>query len=222
MRCVDVSVSFESAGRSRKTTSYRRNCRILRVALGGKESKMDEATFDSIARTLSVSGSRRQAVSGLLATSAGLVMGVLTHGDVEARKKRKRRKCRGKKRCAGACIPLDACCTDADCGIRRICISGRCVVGQGTCLAGADICNVASGTEVCGPSGGTGCVCYMSTSGQTRCGGGAEIPVACGVCLSDADCAAMYPQTPGVFCVQSAGIGCACGGSTFCSAPCPD
>lgn len=128
--------------------------------------------------------------------------------------------CPGKKRCGKRCIPRARCCTNADCGPRRLCARVLCVTGQGTCFAGADICNVQSPLEVCGQPR-TDCACFTSTTDQTRCGGGDAIDAVCGDCLSDADCAGKYPGVPGAFCVQVTGTGCVCPGSTFCSAPCP-
>jgi hypothetical protein len=120
------------------------------------------------------------------------------------------------KVCGTGCIPLSSCCIDADCGPRRLCANGTCVVGQGTCEVGADFCTNSSNT--CGPPGSS-CNCRQSTAGQTRCGNDALLSL-CGVCLSDADCVEDNPNVPGAFCA-TARPGCGCTTvTTVCVSPC--
>jgi hypothetical protein len=206
---------------------------------------MDAPRFDDLTRAVS---SRRTVIGGV-ATLLGTFAGLLDHDAAVAApcpngRKRcgkrcirrracclrthkrcggrcipKRSCCPGTKRCGTKCIPLSQCCTDADCGLRRICASGRCVTGQGTCQAGANICDGVNPEHACGQPR-TDCVCLTSTANQTRCGGNG-ISGACGECFSDADCTRKHPGFPGAFCVQSVGGGCRCPGSTFCMAPCP-
>jgi hypothetical protein len=128
--------------------------------------------------------------------------------------------CPGTKRCGRGCIPAAQCCTDAGCGPRRLCASGQCVVGQGTCQNNADYCLNPGPLNLCGQPG-SGCTCHRSTIGQTRCTGIALPGDECGECLSDADCVQKYPGVPGAFCVQSTSLPCGCPGNTYCASPCP-
>jgi hypothetical protein len=124
----------------------------------------------------------------------------------------------------GSCID-DACCPDTQtcgdtcCAAGQICadsIIGLCVVGQGTCPAGADSCDGNSVTcnspETCG--------CFQSTSGATRCGKIAAT-AECGQCSIDADCETLLGE-PGAFCVQDFSGSCLCEqGENVCGIPCP-
>lgn len=194
---------------------------------------MDDFDFDALARSLGTAGSRRLALTGLIGSTLGLGLGAASTERAEARKKkcppckkRKKGKCRAtkpkKRPCGGKCIPANQCCTDAECGERRLCVDGACVIGQGTCVTGADFCDGPSEADFCGQQE-TSCACVTSTTNQTRCGEAEAfiVPFLCGDCLSDADCAGKYPLVPGVFCGQATGAGCNCEGSTFCMAPCP-
>lgn len=109
------------------------------------------------------------------------------------------------------CVPANAeCCSDGQCqGVGRICRHGRCVTGQGTCPSGSDSCTFAD--AICNRD----CRCFQSTEGETRCG--ASISGDCGNCQSTADCVALYPDTPGVFCIKS-GPNCC---PSSCQRPCP-
>jgi hypothetical protein len=120
------------------------------------------------------------------------------------------------KPCGNRCILKNQCCTHADCGIGRLCVSNRCVVGQGTCPTGADNC-ATTDELTCSQDPIISCYCLQSTAGQTRCGG--EPLGTCGGCLEDADCARDHPHVPGAFCMQT-GPMCGCPNSTFCIAPC--
>lgn len=183
---------------------------------------MDANYFDRFARALTAAPSRR-AVFGFALT--GGVRSLLGLTDVQAKKKKKRkrskkkRKCKGRTKCGKQCIPKSSCCTDADCGPLKLCADGVCVVGQGSCHAGADSCTVS--VLRCGPLD-PACFCFQNTIGEVRCGEGDTLdPVnSCGECVNDGDCAALYPDVPGVFCTKG-GDSCPCGGFTFCQRPCP-
>jgi hypothetical protein len=112
------------------------------------------------------------------------------------------------------CVPPDAqCCTDGQCP-GRVCVRGQCVTWQDTCPAGSDSC--ASTPNACGRT--LQCGCYQSTEGDTRCGTAPDSLGQCEVCHTSADCVALYPEIPGVFC-RTSGTNC-CPGT--CRKPCPE
>jgi hypothetical protein len=119
----------------------------------------------------------------------------------------------GQYDCQGTCIPTTQCCTDASCGTGDICVQGLCVTGQGTCQGGDDVCSDSSQPRC----GGGDCFCWATMSNGTRCGLMSSI-TGCGACTSDADCAARFPSSLGVFCIQGSGSLCECGGA--CVLPC--
>jgi hypothetical protein len=118
----------------------------------------------------------------------------------------------GEYDCQGTCIPEGECCTAADCDSGEICVQGQCVTGQGTCQAGQDVC-----IDITDECGGGDCYCYTSMSNETRCGFKLSL-TDCLACSSDTECAAFFPDIPGVFCVLDTGENCVCGG--VCYAPC--
>jgi hypothetical protein len=123
----------------------------------------------------------------------------------------------GQKDCHGTCLLTSQCCSDDDCAATQGCFSGTCITVQGTCAPGADLCvdGLDSFESLCG---GGDCFCYTTMGFQTRCGGGAV--TGCNTCTSDAQCAALHPEIPGIFCRQDTGEQCPCGG--VCVAPCLD
>jgi hypothetical protein len=178
---------------------------------------MDARHFDQFARSLCAVPSRRSVLG--LALAGGSLLLVRTDAEARKKKRKKKRKCKGKKKCGKQCIPKSHCCTDADCGPLKLCADGVCVVGQGSCPGGANSCT--SAVTRCGPIG-LDCSCFQNTVGEVRCGEGETLdPVnACGECVNDGDCAARYPEIPGVFCTRG-GDNCPCSGFTFCQRPCP-
>ena len=118
----------------------------------------------------------------------------------------------GQYDCQGTCIPEGECCTADDCDSGQICAQGQCVTGQGTCQASQDVC-----IDLDDECGGGNCYCYTSMSNETRCGLKLSL-TDCLTCSSDTECAAFFPEIPGVFCVQDTGDNCVCGG--VCYAPC--
>jgi hypothetical protein len=121
--------------------------------------------------------------------------------------------------CAGKCGGADNGCggTCDTCGTGQLCVGQTCVAGQGTCAAGADYC--ASTSKTC--NGRQDCGCRITTEGDTRCGGNGA-GGSCGECSSSAQCATMYPNVLGVFCLKG-GPHC-CSGTApngVCVAPCP-
>ena len=91
------------------------------------------------------------------------------------------------------------------------------MTGQGTCQAGDDVC--INFEHVCTGSGGGECYCWTSMSDETRCGLSRPISDTEDLCETDVQCAALFPDTPGVFCVKDTGDNCIRGGNCF--APCP-
>lgn len=126
--------------------------------------------------------------------------------------------CPGTKPCGGACIPATQCCVDAECGAFKICARGQCVIGQGTCSATANYCTRTGSTNC--SVGASGCSCYQSTTGASRCGA-ANFLSPPTPCVNDVECAGAYPNIPGVFCMNGGGgINCGFTGGR-CHAPCP-
>jgi hypothetical protein len=109
--------------------------------------------------------------------------------------------------CGGSC---------GACGAGQLCAQGQCVTGQGTCESGQDICDDFS--HRCDI--GSNCYCWTSTSNQTRCGYFNTLSND-DQCVNDNECAALFPDVPGVFCVVSSGPLCT-GVGGFCYAPCLD
>jgi hypothetical protein len=93
---------------------------------------MDADRFDRLARSL-ITPSRRvfgRGLAGLtLAGGAHLVPNLPT---IDARRKKKNKKCKGKTRkCKNTCIPKAQCCTILDCGQAEDCINGQCACLDG-------------------------------------------------------------------------------------------
>jgi hypothetical protein len=123
--------------------------------------------------------------------------------------------------------PGPACSPACPAGMR--CAGTQCVVGQGTCPPGGSTCLSNSGGGDCWLQAqeiSDNCQCEISTEGETRCADGIGIDerAVCGQCASSAECAAAYPDIPGVFCVRASGAAndcCSPGTRGFCMAPCP-
>jgi hypothetical protein len=194
---------------------------------------MSEHIFDALTRNTAAVASRRgyaRALTGL--ALGGLWSRLLRLDDVEAKKGKKRRRRNKRKRnkanspsspnpsctssCAGKVCGDDGCGGSCGgCGNGELCAQGRCVIGQGTCQTGHDICDDPDHTcDI-----GSDCVCWTSTSNQTRCGQLRPIINVAGFCASDDDCALRFPDVPGAFCVNSTGELCT-GAGGACHAPC--
>jgi hypothetical protein len=195
---------------------------------------LDATRFDRFARTFVRHLSRRRVLSSLSATLAAAAV-VYLPGDVAVakcvrlgkkcdKKNKKKDTCCGGGKCKGKackCTNGRVRCEETCCASGEICAAGTCLTGQGTCASGADSCLVA--TISCNQR--SNCSCYQSAEGTTRCGE-PRIPItACGNCTSSAQCAASFPNDPGVFCAidiggQANGCGCSAGEGT-CVPPCP-
>lgn len=137
---------------------------------------MDDQAFDVLVKALSRSGPRRSVLrafcSGALAVLAGRF---LVAGNAEAKKRRKKKRCKGNtRRCGKQCIPLEACCNGGDCGQQEACIGGKCAVPCG---------------PACDAIGG---FCATSVSGAEVCVGASVVEILCAAapCLADSECAA--------------------------------
>lgn len=139
---------------------------------------------------------------------------LITHKRCGTRCVPKRACCPGTKRCGVACIPVTHCCADAECGGGRLCANGTCVIGQGTCPTGADVCEGA--LAECGTT--STCLCFETNAGATRCGDENALS-GCNTCATDAGCAALFPNVPGVFCADG-GNRCGTSCERFCLRPC--
>jgi hypothetical protein len=126
---------------------------------------MDARRFDAIARTLTIAGSRRRALTGLVSGTLGLALGATSIADVAARKKcppctkRKKGKCKkklpdgtpcnigtcqnGECRCNPSCAPSHACGPDSCGGSCGTCIGGACPTGVCDCGSGKEPCQGA-------------------------------------------------------------------------------
>jgi hypothetical protein len=185
---------------------------------------MDTDRFDTLARSLTESGSRRRALATLL--GGGLVP-VLGRTDGEAKKKKKAcGRCQIKKK--GKCTQAP---DDAPCATGRTCQGGACTCLPGTyfcesqtqetCCTTGQACN--SGTcgacpatnaycdfntqLVCGIDSGTNglCSCVTSVEGKTVCSNGFG-QCQTQSCETDEECTALLRE-PAV-CVMVVGTGC--------------
>ena len=194
---------------------------------------MSEHIFDTLTRSTAAATSRRGYARALVGLAlAGVWSSSLSLDDVEAKKKgrkRKKKRNRNKKSNQGNKSPLsctpscaDKVCGDDGCGgscgtcaSGELCAQGKCVIGQGTCDTGQDIC--VNAEDTCAIS--DDCMCWTSTSNQTRCGELHALSNETGLCTTDDDCAELFSNVPGAFCVSSTGDRCP-GEGGFCYAPC--
>jgi hypothetical protein len=175
--------------------------RVARRRVGGRG--MDGSRFDALTRSFNPEpATRRRALRLLLGVVAGSA-GVVSAGDVGARRKRKRKShCPAERRCGKTC-----------CSKGKICAGDACVVGQGACPTGADSCNFSA--YVCGGVGVAPCGCMATTEGDTRC---VQLTASytCGSCTKSDDCADLGP---GAVCIVGGDFCCETG-QNLCLAPC--
>jgi hypothetical protein len=160
--------------------------------------------FDALARTLTSAGSRRRAVTGLLSSTLGLVMGASLLEEAEGKKKktcspckkRKRGKCKRKK-------PDGTTCPDFG-----TCQGGRCRVPF---CSGKNYCPITATPPECQASGAQ-CVCVVTSTGAPFCALTTSLQQA-------ADCGSCPLQSH--TCLNVAGCPVAVG-EVGCGTPCPD
>jgi hypothetical protein len=177
---------------------------------------MENERFDAWTRELS---SRRVALAGLAGGGLAVLSRALgPHMAVQAKKKRKKKKC--KRTCPTCQTCVKGKCKllrdGTDCGAGRACADGACVVDQGTCAAGENVC---AGTGIfCNDV--PYCRCFTTTVEETRCGQ-ADPATPCGGCVSDGDC--RDEHGPGAFCARGTEPSCGCPADkpNFCRKPCP-
>ena len=176
---------------------------------------MDAGHFDRLARTLSIGGTRRAALSTLLAaagTAFGLSGAQRTAAQTSCSLKANRVRCQsGAECCSGFCKRKRG--TDKK-FCRQANHQGVCTIEENQCDGGSDVCGTQNG--VSGP-----CFCYRTTTGRSFCGNDAAIqPDDCD-CTSDAQCENRVRK--GAKCVDlvnSGCIGCLSGVNSGCMAPC--
>jgi hypothetical protein len=138
---------------------------------------MDDEQFDSWTRR-----AFGVAASGLVA----IILGLPTINEVDAKKRKKKKKCKGgKKRCGKKCIAKSNCCTDGDCSGGATCQDGtcRCPDGERECEGACIPDDVCCPGEVCGEN----CSCRRTVEGTGFCVQGG-ILIACVQCNSSAEC----------------------------------
>jgi hypothetical protein len=197
---------------------------------------VDAIRFDALVHAVEATLPRRGALGNLLGLGLVAFLPRLAIEVVSARKrkrKKKEKRCKGgKKRCgkiccssgdaclAGACCPADRSCGATCCPAGQLCADAEtqlCVTGQGACPSGANVCD--GNLSIC--NNNSQCGCFESTLNTTRCGKVVPSPV-CGQCSADADCALIFPDIAGVFCMKVGSGSCPCSpGQNQCAAPCP-
>jgi hypothetical protein len=163
---------------------------------------VDAGNFDTLAKALVGSGSRRRALGGLLAGALALV-----GGQVEAKKNKKRKK-KNKGTCQTvgrkvSCAPGVPCCDPA-----RSTIGGCGAPGNPICCASTGAAHPAESTCCTTASAGQGGVCLAGThphccpfdAGAGCCQSG--FPVCC------PDSSGGYCCPAGAFCCASSADGC--------------
>lgn len=88
---------------------------------------LDAERFDALVRSLDLRAPRRAAL-GVLGGGLGGLLTRLGVDHTEAKKRKKKKKCKGKKRkCGKKCIPKSKCCKDSNCGDGLQCCNGACI-----------------------------------------------------------------------------------------------
>lgn len=143
---------------------------------------MDEARFDTLARSIGV-GSRRTWLQLLAGSVVGGLVAQNRVTDSLARKRKKKKKCKaGTRKCGKKCIAPGSCCSADECGAGGACVDGICFCGaglqlcRGKCISANACCDVND----CDP----GKVCLSNGSCATVCTfpGGAECNMVCSGC----------------------------------------
>lgn len=150
---------------------------------------MDGSTFDHLVRAFGASHTRRRVVATL--TAAGAIP-LLSLNNADARKHKKKKKCKAPKiKCGKKCLTANSCCSDAECGV------GVCAGGQCRCLPGQKACGskcIPDGACCVDADCGSPCKKCQNNVCSAGCGNG-ELCLAngsCGKsCATNADCASV-------------------------------
>lgn len=140
---------------------------------------LDVDRFDALVHAIGNMASRRAALGGALGAIFVVLAARLGIDNAAARKKRKKRKCKGgRKRCGRKCILKTECCRGCSGGLQ--CCNGACkdllsdgvncggcgiVCETGECVHGA--CTCASSDDC----PGSGCTCSSRLEGGAACRG---------------------------------------------------
>lgn len=96
---------------------------------------MDEMRFDTLARSIGV-GSRRIGLQLLAGSVVGGLVDQIWVNESVARKRKKKKKCKGgTRKCGKKCIAPGSCCSADECGAGGACVGGICF-----CSAGLQLC----------------------------------------------------------------------------------
>jgi hypothetical protein len=172
---------------------------------------MDAKHFDSLARSMTVAGTRRRALFTALGGALGLVLGASTGWESLAEKKKKKSCSQCKKRKNGKCKPKA---NGTACSGGGSCQRGRCkapfCAGRNSCEDGIAIstCQQAGSAQecVCVATADTGApFCALNNTGNST------------------DCL-VSPCPAGQTCVDFTGGNCPADtpGGTACAEPCPE
>jgi hypothetical protein len=169
---------------------------------------MDTGRFDSLARSLSVAGSRRRALVAVLGGTLGVVLSASSVPETAAKNKHKKKSCSEcKKRKNGRCKPKA---NGTACSGGGTCQGGGCkapfCVGKNSCEDG----NAASTCQRAGAAQQCLCVATADT-GAPFCA--LNVPGGAVDCLTT-------PCPAGETCIDFTGGMCA--GGTVCVKPCPE
>ena len=157
---------------------------------------MEADRLDSLTRSLSMTGSRRRTLTGLLVGTLGFlgarVEATAARNCKKIKNKQKRKKClakanggcpSGQKPCDGGCIPSTQCCTTADCTGGKTCQNRVCGCAAGSPPCGDICCVVAPGMTTfhieC--AAGNSCKCHFAASETcgTNCQGACGFTAPC-------------------------------------------
>jgi hypothetical protein len=143
------------------------------AAFGLETCHVDATRFNVLVRWLRAGATRRDFTLVVSAIPfAGQPTPLIALNYAEARKKPKKKRCKGQRKCGKTCILKSACCTDADCAAGELCLANRsCAI---TCPNGQDDCPF-------------GCLC-QSGDGLDLCNGPTEDVCAGQACAGNADC----------------------------------
>jgi hypothetical protein len=184
---------------------------------------MDDNRFDAFVCSLDIAIPRRGALVGALGTGLAALLTRIGIETAEAKKRKRKKKCKGgKKKCGKKCIPKASCCKSADCPSGASCVNGGCVCPagetdcEGTC---ADLATDGANCGSCGNGCASGEICVARFC-LTPC----ENP-------SSQNPLTPCPADPGGFCATVDGIAVCVLGEDICppfarescdAEPCPD